>query len=87
MVLDAAPMAPGGRRGADQEALRGLPTARRADRHLCQQARPGRRDRVLAGTRPEPRLLADRHGRDYLHTYDLFADALLLSERGSGAEI
>src|SRR5690349_19517335 len=37
MVLDAAPMAPRGHRGADPQALRGLPIARRADHHLCQQ--------------------------------------------------
>src|SRR5258705_7402529 len=40
MVLDAAPKAPKGHRGADPQALRGLPIARRADHHLCQQARP-----------------------------------------------
>jgi peptide chain release factor 3 len=33
-VLDAAPMAPSGHRGADPQALRGLPLARRADHHL-----------------------------------------------------
>src|SRR5882757_3767190 len=58
MVLDAAPMAPRGHRGADPLALRGLPAARRADYHLCQQARPREprpvrplgRDRAVAGT-------------------------------------
>src|ERR1700757_2121997 len=45
MVLDAAPMAPRGHRRADPQALRGLPIARRADHHFCQQAR-------LRGPRP-----------------------------------
>ena len=57
-------------RGADQEALRGLPTARRADHHLYQQARPrgprpvrpDRRDRADPGARRDPGQLADRHG-------------------------
>jgi peptide chain release factor 3 len=40
MVLDAAPNGAKGHRGADQEALRGVPAARPADHHLCQQARP-----------------------------------------------
>jgi peptide chain release factor 3 len=35
MVLDAALMAPKGHRGADPQALRGLPAARRPDHHLC----------------------------------------------------
>src|SRR6266436_1862164 len=38
MVLDAAPMAPREHRGADLQTLRGLPAARRADHHHCQQA-------------------------------------------------
>ena len=66
MVLDAAK----GHRGADPQALRGLPAARRADHHLCQQARPrgprpvrpAGRDRAVAGARRDPGLLADRHG-------------------------
>jgi hypothetical protein len=83
-------MAPKGHRGADAQALRGLPLARRADHHLCQQARP-------RGPRPfdlldeiEQALALDVApaswpigiGRDFLGTYDLFADALLLFERG-----
>jgi peptide chain release factor 3 len=40
MVPDAAAKVTQGRRGADQEALRGLPPARRADHDLGQQARP-----------------------------------------------
>jgi peptide subunit release factor RF-3 len=36
MVLAVRP----GHRGADQEAIRGLPPARRADYHFCQQTRP-----------------------------------------------
>ena len=59
-----------GHRGADPQALRGLPIARRADHHLCQQARPRGprpvrpvgRDRAVAGARRDPGLLADRHG-------------------------
>src|SRR5271166_374833 len=69
MVLDAAAKATRGHRGADQEALRGLPIVRRADHHLCQQARPRGprpvrpvgRDRAVAGARRDPGLLADRH--------------------------
>ena len=59
MVLDAAQ----GHRGADAQAVRGLPPARRADRHLRQQARPrgarpvrpARRDRADARARRRPR--------------------------------
>ena len=66
--LDAAPMAPRGHRGADPQALRGLPLARRADHHFCQQARPRGprpvrpvgRDRTVAVARRDPGLLADR---------------------------
>jgi FtsP/CotA-like multicopper oxidase with cupredoxin domain len=39
------------------------------------------RDRAVVGARRDSGLLADRHGRDFLGTYDLFADALLLFER------
>ena len=57
-------------RGADPQAVRGLPAARRADHHLHQQARPrgprpvrpDRRDRADAGARRDPGELADRHG-------------------------
>jgi peptide subunit release factor RF-3 len=62
MVLDAAPMAPRGHRGADPQTLRGVPAARRPDHHLCQQARPrgprpvrpAGRDRAVAGARRDP---------------------------------
>jgi peptide chain release factor 3 len=49
MVLDAAP----GHQGADREALRGLPAARRADLDLRQQARP-RGPRPTCWTRERP---------------------------------
>src|SRR5260370_42227023 len=88
-------MAPRGHRGADPQALRGLPAARRADLDLRQQARPRGprpvrpvgRDRAVSGTRRDAGLLADRHGRDFLGTYALLSDALLLFERGAGARI
>jgi len=90
MVLDAAPMAPRGRRGADPQALRGLPPARRADHHLCQQARPrGPRPFDLLDEVAQPLALDVTPaswpigmGRDFLGTYGFFADALLLFERG-----
>src|SRR6266404_5475332 len=78
-------MAPRGHRGADPQALRGLPAARRADHHLCQQARP-RGPRPVLLDEIEQSLALDvtpaswpiGMGRDFLGAYDLFADALLL---------
>ncbi len=83
-------MAPRGHRGADPQALRGVPAARRADHHLCQQARPRGprpvrpvgRDRAVSGARRDPASWPIGMGRDFLGSYDLFADALLLFERG-----
>ena len=59
-----------GDRGADPQAVRGLPAAQRADRHLHQQARPrgarslrpDERDRAGPPAPRHPRRLADRHG-------------------------
>src|SRR5882757_6354954 len=91
MVLDAAPMAPRGHRGADPQALRGLPLARHADHHLCRQARPRARDPFDLLNEIEQSLALDvtpaswpiGMGRDFLGTYDLFADALLCSSAAS----
>ena len=57
-------------RGADPEAVRGVPAARRADHHLRQQARPreprpvrpDRRDRADPRARRDAGELAHRHG-------------------------
>src|ERR1700737_5107572 len=83
-------MAPRGYRATDPQALRGLPAARRADHHSCKQARPrgprpvrpAGRNRAVAGARCDPGLAANGRGCDFLGTCDLFADALLLFERG-----
>jgi peptide chain release factor 3 len=90
MVLDAAPNGAKGHRGADPQALRGLPLARRADHHLCQQARPRGPRPVRFVGQIEQSLALDvtpaswpiGMGRDFLGTWDRFADALLLFERG-----
>ena len=67
MVIDAAKR----HRGADAQAVRGLPAAQRADHHLRQQGRPrgpravraARRDRRHARARRRADELAGRHGR------------------------
>jgi hypothetical protein len=43
---------------------------------------PVGQDRAVAGARRDTGLLAIGMGRDFLGTYDLFADALLLFECG-----
>ncbi len=43
---------------------------------------PVGRDRAVVGARCHPGLLADQHEARLFSTYDLFADALLLFERG-----
>ena len=64
--------------------------ARRADHHLCQQARPlgprpvrsHRRDGAISGARRDPGPDRSAAGATFSATYDLFADGLLLFERG-----
>ncbi len=62
-----------GDRGADPQAVRGLPAAQRPDRHLHQQARPrgarslrpDERDRAGPPAPRHPGHLADRHGAGF----------------------
>ena len=77
--LDAAPNgAKGGDRGADPQALRGLPLAGRADHHFCQQSRREGRDPFDLLDEIEQGLALDvtpaswpiGMGRDFLGTYE-----------------
>ena len=83
-------MAPRGHRRADPQVLRGVPIARRADRHLCHKLDREARHPFDLLDEIEQSLARDMTpaswpigmGRDFLGTYDLSADALLLFERG-----
>jgi hypothetical protein len=79
-----------GDRGADPQTLRGLPAARRADHHFVNKLDREGRDPFDLLDEIKQALALDvtpaswpiGMGRDFLGTYDLFADApLLLFER------
>src|SRR5580692_7943824 len=84
-------MAPRGHRGADPQALRGLPAARDVPiitfaRKLDREGRDpfDLLDEISQSLALDvtPASWPIGMGRDFLGTYDLFADALLLFERG-----
>jgi peptide chain release factor 3 len=79
MVLDAAAKGTKGDRGADPQTLRGLPIARQADPDLFDLLDEIEQSLALDMT---PASWPIGMGRDFRGTYDLFADALLLFERG-----
>jgi peptide chain release factor 3 len=84
-----------GHRGAHPQAVRDLPPARRADRHLHQQARPrGQgpdrafgRNRLDPGARRGAHDLAHRLGPGFKGTYDLANSRMLVFDSSDRARI